>query len=411
MSTQPIDYDALAQQHGAVAPVDYDALAKQHGAMTSDESVQGAPPRLPVPPGLTAPSAEEVAARLTKEYVPAMQMAMGGGGIEKVGATALEAAASPAVRSAAVKAAGAVDPEITGVISPRLANVQRLITKFAGKMKDAGLATEAEELKTALGPPTPEPALLKSRGLATAEIPASQSAAQTGEALAGPPVKPVAQPTPAAVEPAAPPTPAPKQPITPLPLPKGTKAAQVIKTLNQAEALRQPVNDVVDAAIPPTGPTQAANLLTKSRVNFHLQRGDVDAAQAVLESATPKPWVVNKFPPEAPKIVPSVQNIRENDAMVRAAEAQPNLKIDAATDAIEDRATQQEMNWNLEQHGYRAESEARREFIARNSTGMTKGELTRRLNAQKPGASPLPNDLTEEWTKALEAVKKIQGSK
>lgn len=41
MSTQTIDYDALAQQHGAVAgDVDYDALAKQHGAV-GDEKPEG----------------------------------------------------------------------------------------------------------------------------------------------------------------------------------------------------------------------------------------------------------------------------------------------------------------------------------------------------------------------------------
>lgn len=183
---------------------------------------------------------------------------------------------------------------------------------------------------------------------------------------------------------------------------KPAVASQVIKTLNQAEALRQPTHDVVDAAIPPTGPTQAANVLTKARVDYHLQKGDVDAAQAVLESATPKAAAVNKFPPEAPKIVPSVQNIRENDAMIRAAEARPGPKLDA----MEDRALQQEMNWNLEKHGYRAESEARREFIARNSTGMTKGELAKRFNAQKPPAAE--EDLTEILRKSLEQV---QGKK
>ncbi len=36
MSTQPIDYDALAQQHGGTATVDYDALAAQHGGTAAE---------------------------------------------------------------------------------------------------------------------------------------------------------------------------------------------------------------------------------------------------------------------------------------------------------------------------------------------------------------------------------------
>jgi hypothetical protein len=35
MSTQPIDYDSLAAQHGGTAAVDYDALAAQHGGVAS----------------------------------------------------------------------------------------------------------------------------------------------------------------------------------------------------------------------------------------------------------------------------------------------------------------------------------------------------------------------------------------
>ena len=45
--------------------------------------------------------------------------------------------------------------------------------------------------------------------------------------------------------------------------------------------------------------------------------------------------------------------------------------------SLEDRGIQQEMNWGLERHGYSAESEARREFIVRNSTGVTKGQLVK----------------------------------
>src|SRR5438309_229915 len=50
MSTQTIDYDALARQHGAISSqpavssgpgqIDYDALAKQHGAISSDAATR-----------------------------------------------------------------------------------------------------------------------------------------------------------------------------------------------------------------------------------------------------------------------------------------------------------------------------------------------------------------------------------
>jgi len=43
----PVDYDALAQQHGAIrgesVPVDYDALAKSHGALSSGEATETTP--------------------------------------------------------------------------------------------------------------------------------------------------------------------------------------------------------------------------------------------------------------------------------------------------------------------------------------------------------------------------------
>jgi GGDEF domain-containing protein len=46
-ASTPTDYDALAQQHGAIraesAPVDYDALAKSHGALSSGEATETTP--------------------------------------------------------------------------------------------------------------------------------------------------------------------------------------------------------------------------------------------------------------------------------------------------------------------------------------------------------------------------------
>lgn len=149
---------------------------------------------------------------------------------------------------------------------------------------------------------------------------------------------------------------------------------------------------IVDQVVPPTGKTIGANLYAKAQIEAKLQAGDAEGAQAVLDQATGK----SSFPPESPRIVPATQNIRENEALASSAEAQPRRY--GSADAMEDRALGQEMNWNLERHGYRAESEARREFIARNSTGVTKGDLTQQAADT--------SDLMDLLNKSLEEAQK-----
>lgn len=98
------------------------------------------------------------------------------------------------------------------------------------------------------------------------------------------------------------------------------------------------------------------------------------AAQATVPAAASpiQPVAAPQFA-DRPRVTPSVQNIREDLAQVRNAEAQPNRPTD---DSLEDRALQQQMNWDLERHGWAAESEARRRAIAGSSTGVTKSDLT-----------------------------------
>jgi hypothetical protein len=169
------------------------------------------------------------------------------------------------------------------------------------------------------------------------------------------------------------------------------------------DALKQQSGDVVDTAIPPGDQTHGANLATKSRVEFYLQRGDVANAEKSLDAgakqANPAWQPLDRQP------VPSTNEIR--------ARIQAEAKIPpagGAADNLDTHALQQEMNWNLERHGWSAESEARREFIARNSTGMTKGELGKRFAAgsgkSAPAAAPAtPDDLTEVLQKSLDAVR------
>lgn len=188
--------------------------------------------------------------------------------------------------------------------------------------------------------------------------------------------------------------------VLPLRAPRGAAAAaQNFKAIKQAQALRDVTQNVVDQAIPPNGGNLGLNKRVQEQVNSHLAQGDVAAAESVLDEAAKS--VNPKWDPNRPKIVPSVQNIRENLKQVRDAESGPTR---VTPDSMDDHALQQEMNWDLEKHGYRAESEARREFIARNSTGITKGDLT--AAAQKSAGTPAAEDLTPEWRAALDDLRK-----
>jgi hypothetical protein len=136
--------------------------------------------------------------------------------------------------------------------------------------------------------------------------------------------------------------------------------------------VRRYIQTVIDAKIPPSGDTVGLNKRVAAQVDVSLSQGDVASAEKVLDTAA-KAANPAYTPPDRPRIVPSVQNIRENLAQAQSAQAQPNRPT---ADSLDDRGLQQEMNWDLQRHGFAAESEARREFIARNSTGVTKSELT-----------------------------------
>lgn len=291
------------------------------------------------------------------------------------------AAVKPAVASAVRVASDVVDPDITGIVSPRLAHAQRALGRLAKAMDSTGEA------------PVYRDATIDKLNIPdyAGEAPAPGSAEELRDFWqqrgGGMTDKPIDRST----------------------MQGGPQIGQKQSLLRQAEALKQPVRDIVDAAIPPTGETKASNLLTKSRIDFQLQRGNVEAAQAILDSAKPKS--VTPLPVKGePRIVPSVQNIRENDAMVRDAESRPDRipKPGSRADKLEDKAYSQEMNWDLERKGWQAESEARREFIARNSTGATKGSLIEqaRQGAGQTAEAPASSDLTEILLKSLDLATK-----
>jgi hypothetical protein len=58
--------------------------------------------------------------------------------------------------------------------------------------------------------------------------------------------------------------------------------AQSYQAYQDAKSARAAVNKAVDATIPPTGKTQAANMNTKAEVDFYLQKGDAASALKAL---------------------------------------------------------------------------------------------------------------------------------
>jgi hypothetical protein len=176
------------------------------------------------------------------------------------------------------------------------------------------------------------------------------------------------------------------------------------------DALKSSTADVVDAAIP------GKNAAVKAKVDFYLQKGDVASAEQALDqgakAANPdyQPFFRD------PRPVPTTNEIRTR---IQADANAP--KAGTRADLMEDKAVDQQWQWHLERHGWSAESEARREFIARNSTGMTKGELAKRFAesrsgsgaqtapAQAAGPETAANDLTSILQKSLDAARKQKG--
>jgi hypothetical protein len=190
--------------------------------------------------------------------------------------------------------------------------------------------------------------------------------------------------------------PAAQQPQAATPKAKPSPRFTAEDKLAATQLLKAATSHVVDEMVP------GSNAATKSRVEFYLQRGDIANAEKSLDAgakqANPAWQPLDRQP------VPSTNDIR--------ARIQAEAKIPpagGAADNLDTHALQQEMNWNRERHGWSAESEARREFIARNSTGVTKGELAKRYAAGSGKAAPAaaaatPDDLTEVLQKSLEAV-------
>jgi hypothetical protein len=145
----------------------------------------------------------------------------------------------------------------------------------------------------------------------------------------------------------------------------------------------------------PEGVAQDQDFIAQAKAEL----GPNASASDILQRAQAKKMALPGYFDLARQVVPSVENIRENLAQTKAAEA--SAQPGGRPDLMEDKALQQEMNQDLQRHGWRVESEARREFIARNSTGQTKGGLIEAAKSQ-----PAEENLAPEWAKTLEYLMK-----
>jgi hypothetical protein len=199
-------------------------------------------------------------------------------------------------------ASNVIDPDITGIISPRLANAQRALGRAGGVLNPEPTETAAAappvnvlspEASTTLRAPAPAPIT----GEATAQVPAisgvqpPRPAATPAEAAAG-----VRSASTGLVNPAD---------LTKWKgnaakavgaqtwdgVPEHTKNQLLTQAFGEggefegkiappevSQAAKAQVAKAVDDAIPPTGGTKVTNMRTKAEVDFYLQRGNVDAA-------------------------------------------------------------------------------------------------------------------------------------
>jgi hypothetical protein len=315
--------------------------------------------------------------------VPGMEASAASGDVGGVlGHTAVPSAAAVAplaaegiVRAAQTPLASKIgQTAVTGAkMTGRVADVATFDRLTAAYKAAKGIAGDVRHIKDIWSPETPAEPVPQTPSVPASQAPSEQSvpSVQTSPGFRMPPVK---QPT----------------PVPPI------KAADFA------------VKDVIDEAIPPEN--KAANMKANAAVEFYLKKGNVKAAENALDEVAKNP----AWPPERPQYRGGTNDIREA------------TKFRTPADIAEDHAIQQEMGQNLERHGEMAEEDARKEFIARNSTGITKGELTGKLpsaegqavrghitarGAKSAQATPATADLTDILQQSLDAAQKAKGAR
>jgi len=174
---------------------------------------------------------------------------VGGGAATRAAGAAVRPAAQ-AVSKAASAIGESLDPDLVGLVSPRLAHALRMASKV-GKVFGAASAEDVldatVENKPYAGEKTPPPT-----------------------------------------------APAPKPPTLPDELAAARRAAApvpppVSKQLQQMLNFRPSIERIIDDAVPPKGETYRDNLIAKAAVDAHLEQGNVEAAQQVLDHVKEAP--------------------------------------------------------------------------------------------------------------------------
>jgi hypothetical protein len=297
-------------------------------------------------------------------------------------------------------AAAAVGAERMGRVAELILGKDRANSPIFARAPELSLDNITDALAQTIAADRARFTEMQGKGLGELPATGARPAAQTGEALSQPPTS-----------------------IGPPP-PKGGASAPRFTAADRAaarsllqDALKHGTEDVIDAALP-KDTARGANLHTKAQVEFYLNRGDVAGAENALDSAA-KQANPSWTPPQR-QIVPSTNDIR--------ARAQGEAQATAKADQLDTRALQQEMAQDLEKHGWAAESEARREFIARNSNEFNKSGKSRgyvegepvKLTATKSAtgrgtvrrdAAAASDDLTDLLQKSLDEARQRQKEK
>lgn len=418
MSSQTIDYDALAQQHGGTAGIDYDALAAQHGGMASGvanpepQKIQpsiGQRVRENFASGLGIVSDED-AKNFFAHPINTLMNSLDAQG--QLAIKAKDAYAKGDYKGALMYGLNYLVPFIgqqTAKAGEQLnegdyaggisRTVGAAVPIIAGSPEARAVASDAaSSLVQKAGSVTPKQAAQLVGGTSgavaghgTLSAPGAYYGAKTAgniaEGLLG---KDRAN--------------APIWDLEP-------QLKNLSDALDKSQQVHADVaeSDATESNVPYAGESARGRKLPTAQASPASAQAQPVQAQPVPAGPTPN------WPPAQRPVVPSVQNIRERIAQTQEAENAPNRPT---ADTLEDHAIQQEMNQDLERHGWAVDSEARREFIARNSTGMTKAELTGAAEkpvryTKTPGVPSIGTgaveDLTDLLQKSLDAAKKAKG--
>lgn len=155
--------------------------------------------------------------------------------------------------------------------------------------------------------------------------------------------------------------------------------------IQHAEALRQPLDVVIDKAVPPSGTTRFANTRAKTLTDSLLKQGDLPKAQEALDKVTGGTAQI-QFPPDAPG---PVIELRPKSA--------------SKADILETKSIQEQIRDAADAEDRTRLSQNKREWFGNNSISRTKGDMatTARAATTKTTAQPVSGEVLPNETEML----------